>query len=139
MVFQIDAAAGHGPLDAPDPFTALIDGELRLPLEGGVGLGHKGADPDIDLAASASVSVGLFFGLHCQLSNGVDVLHGLGRQADHEIELHDLPAQGEGVPAGVQQVLLGNTLVDDPAQALAAGLGGQGKSGFAYPFDLIHD
>ena len=59
------------------------------------------------------------------------VLVGLGRQADHEVELHLAPAVGVRRGDGPDQVLLGDHLVDHLAHPLAAALGREGQAGAA--------
>ena len=56
------------------------------------------------------------------------VLLGFGRQADHEVELDLLPAPGKKPPNVVQDVVLGNALVDHVPQPLGGGLRGHGRA-----------
>ncbi len=63
-----------------------------------------------------------------QLGDGVHVLHGLRRVADHEVELDGGPAAAEDLLGGPQQVLGGDGLVDHVAQAVGGGFGGEGEA-----------
>ena len=73
------------------------------------------------------------------LRDAEDVLVRLGREAEHVIELDAVPAARKGDGAGVQQVLLGNVLVDAVAQALAPALYGEGQAALAYLLQALHD
>ena len=138
MPFQFAALLRDDVLQAVDPFSALLDHELPLPLEGGMRFRNEGADTDVDLPSAPAVPVTFQLGLPGQFGDGLNILPGLGRQTDHEIEFHDVPTESEGVPAGGEQILLADPLVDKTAEALAACLRGDREAGFPDPFDLIH-
>ena len=110
----------------PQARIRLLGAELRAPLERGVRLGHEPADrhraADVTLAADPAP------GLDDPLGKVGDLQHvlvGLGGQATHEVELHVAPAGRVGGSDGVDQVILGDHLVDHPAQALGAALGSE--------------
>ena len=96
-----------------------------VPLKGGVGLGREVADREIQLQP-AQIPAALL-----QRAAGVGdaehVVVALAGQADHEIEL-DLAIAGLHRRAdAAQQFLVAEALVDDVAQALGAGFGGEGE------------
>ena len=66
-----------------------------------------------------------------QQGDGFDVVGGLARQADHEVHLDLLPAVLPGDVQGLEDLGVGDILVDGPAQPLAAGLGNDGDAGLA--------
>ena len=124
------------PVDAP---LRLGQAELPGPLEGGVRLGHKGGHAQVHLGRPAAALAGLLAGLARQLDDRLDILVGFRGQPDHEVELDQFPTERKGVPAGGEQVRLGDALVDDLAQPVGAGLRGHGEAGFPDPLDLLHD
>ena len=99
---------------------------LSRPLEGRVGLGHVVGGGDADAGAVADDLASDLLDLRGPVDDAFDVGHGLGRQADHEVELDRGPALLEGVAGGVEQVLFVDDLADGIAQPLRAGLGGEG-------------
>jgi hypothetical protein len=94
------------------------------PTGRGVRLGHEPADRDgaPDVLAAADLAAGLD-DLLGELGDLQHVLVGLGRQPAHEVELDLPPAGPVRRRDGVDEVLLGDHLVDDLAQPLAAALG----------------
>ena len=100
-----------------------------MPLEGGVGLGREVADREIQLQAAQIGAIAL------QIAAGFgDAQHvriGLTGQADHEIELDLAVAVLHRRANAAQQLPIGKPLVDDVAQALAAGLRRKGEAGLA--------
>ena len=68
-----------------------------------------------------------------QRRDGLPVRRGLGGQAQHEIELEQVPARREGLAGRGQDDLFRQVLVDHPAQAVGAGLRGQGHAGAPHP------
>src|SRR3954447_18913789 len=87
------------------------------------GLGPNPADRDgaADVARPGHLAAG-GDDLLRQVGDLQDVVVGLGRQAAHEVELDLAPARGVRGGHRVDQVLLGDHLVDDLADALAAAL-----------------
>ena len=73
-----------------------------------------------------------------QISDAQHVLVGFRGQAQHEIQLHGAVPPGEGRAAGLQQVLLGNVLVDHVPEPLGPGLRGEGQTGFAALGQPLH-
>ena len=61
----------------------------------------------------------------------------LGRQADHEVELHRRPAAREDALGRLDELLLGDVLVDDVAHALRARLGREREPGRAHARDVV--
>ncbi len=100
-----------------------------------MGFGHENGAAHRDLAPPPSSGPQNLGG---QLGNGGHILCGLGGQAEHEVELDHLPAQGKGGAGGGQQILLADSLVDHPPQPFTARLRSQGKAGLADPADLLH-
>ena len=96
------------------------------------GLGDEAADADgaADVARAGHLAAGAD-DVARHLGDLEDVLVGLGRQADHEVELHLPPAGGVRRRDGVDEVLLAHHLVDDLAQALRPALGGERQPGAA--------
>ena len=62
------------------------------------------------------------------LGDRQDVLHRLAGQADHEVELEGAPAAAEGQLGTPGDLLVTDPFVDHVAQALTAGLGGEGET-----------
>ncbi len=110
----------------------LLGGELRGPLEGGVGLGDEAADRDraADVVRLRDLAA-LCDDLRRHVGDLEDVVVGLGRQAAHEVQLHLAPAVAVGGGDGADQVVFRDHLVDDLADALRAALGGEGQAGAA--------
>ncbi len=120
-------------------FPELFQGVLGLELEGGVGLGDKAGHADGHLHPPA---LGLFrhvvkevYHLLGQVQHGLHILHRLGGQTHHKIELHGGTAPGEGGAGGGKHLLLGDIFIDGVPQALASCLRGEGKAASA---DLLH-
>ncbi len=141
MVAHVDLAA----LDAVQQvfllFLEHLGGVLGAELEGGVGLGHKAghADGHLHPLALGLVRV-LVIEVHDPLGgvgDALDVLHGLGGQTHHEIELHRGVAALKGDAAALFDLLPGDVFVDDVPQPLGAGLGGEGQAALAHPGGLL--
>ena len=113
----------------------LIHGNLRFPLEGGVGLGNKGADCYIDLTGIAR-NFGLILDLACHNGYLLHIFGCLSGQPDHEVEFDRTPARTVNAGSRLQQVGLGDALVDHLAHTFATGFRGQGKAGLANLLDL---
>ena len=92
-------------------------------------LGHEAADRDgaADVLLPAGLPAGLDH-LDGEVGDLQHVLVGLGGQPAHEVELHLAPAVGVRRRHRADEVLLGHRLVDHPADALAAALGGEGQA-----------
>ena len=74
-----------------DALADFFKRQLTFPLEGGVRLGHEGRDGSGHLQAADARPGGVTH-LAAQVHDGVEVLARFGGQADHEIQLHLLPA-----------------------------------------------
>ena len=70
------------------------------------------------------------------LGGGAQVVLGLCRKPNHEVELQRRPAKPEDLRASGQNLLVGYVLIDDVAQALCAGFRRQGKTGAADILDF---
>ena len=108
--------------------TEPLERRIRFRHEAGHGNRHLDAAPPLDLRIEIDH-------LLRQSGDADDILVRLSRQPHHEVELDLLPALTESRAAGIHEVLLGNTLVDDIAQALGPGLRRKGQTGLA---DLLH-
>jgi hypothetical protein len=64
----------------------------------------------------------------CQAGDLGYVIHGLGGQAHHEVEAELADTGPAYLHRGLGQVVPGEAFVDDPAEAVAAGLRGQGDA-----------
>ncbi len=73
------------------------------------------------------------------LDDADDVLVLLGGQADHEVELHAVPAAPEHPLGALGHVRLGDVLVDHVAHALGPGLGREGEAGDAHLRHLVEE
>ena len=114
-----------------DAALVFLDGYLRLPLEGRVGLGHEPRGRHRDANAAALVDRALAPCVHDvrgDVRNAEHVLVRLGRKAEHKVELDRAVAARKRAAAGFEQVLFGQILVDGVAQALRAGLWREGKA-----------
>ena len=123
-------------------FAQQLHRVLPLKLEGGKGLWHKAGagDGDADrpaLRAGGQAVVEVDHLLR-KVGDALDVLHRLGRQAHHKVELDRGVAALKGGLAGGEHLLLGDVFVDDVPQALGAGLGGEGKAALFDAGDLLH-
>ena len=118
-----------------------LDRILAEPLERREGLRHKRRRADRDGRALALLAVfGLIIPIDhllAELRDAGDVLVGLGRQADHEIQLHLGPAVVEGDRNGPLELVLQHVLVDDIAQALRAGFRRKGEAALSHRGDLV--
>ncbi len=94
---RLDVFLAQPVLDAVEPAAALLQIYLALPLKRGVGLGDEAREADIEPGAAAFGSSSQ--NLPGQGRDGLPVGLGLPGQADHKVELEELPARGEG-PAG---------------------------------------
>ena len=113
-----------GVLELLEPLVRGLGRQLTAPLERRVRLRHEPADGDgaADVLAAAHLAPGLDDAAR-HVGDLQDVLVGLGGQAAHEVQLHLTPARAVCGGNGVDEVVLGDHLVDDLADALAAALG----------------
>ena len=110
---QLDALGLEPFGEQLQPFFGL--GAHPLPLEGGVGLGHKGAHPQ----GEAQPRGGFFKGQH-QLGRGFDVGLLFRGQAGHAIELEATQAPFLGVAGRRKDLLGGELFIHHLAHALTA-------------------
>ena len=94
----------------------------------GLGTNPPMRDGAADVLLPAGLAAGLD-DLDGEVGDLQHVLVGLGGQTAHEVELHLAPAVGVRRRDRADEVLLGHRLVDDPADPLAAALGGEGQAG----------
>ena len=123
------------------PAQILLRGDLFFPLEGCVGFGHKVGCGHMDPQAPLFVDGVGFPSLNDlidQFRNAQHILVRLRRQAQHEIELHAVPAPGKGLGAGGENLFLCQILIDNIPQPLGSRLRGEGQAGFADGLELFH-
>ena len=123
---------------APEECVArarLFERELPRPLEGRVRLRAEGRHARRDRQPPARR------GGHPrgELRDADDVLLGLARQPDHEVELQRPPPEVCEQPRGLEQLLLPVLLLDHVAQPLRPGLGGEGEARLPDAPDLLED
>ena len=101
-----------------------------------MGLGHKAGAADGHLHAASlgvvRVLVVEVYHLLGGLGNALDILHGLGGQTHHEVELDRSVARIESDGAGLFDFIPSDVFIDDVAQTLSTGLGGKGQSALAH-------
>ncbi len=106
-----------------------VDAVEGRPLEGRPGLRHEGADGDVDVLAAVLPS--LREDARDELDELVEVGGLLGRQADHRVDLDQVPTAREGDVGRLDHVVVGERLVDDAAQPVRARLGREREAGLA--------
>ena len=123
------------------PALILLPGDLGLPLEGGVGLGHKPrgrhGDPHTPGPIGGTLPPGEI-DLAGQVGNAKNVLVRLSGQSQHEVQLDAVPSPGKGGADGLHQVLLPQVFVDGVPQALRTRLRRKGQAAFTYPLQPFH-
>ena len=139
MPFDFKSLTGQELFEPIDTPPRLFQAKLRLPLKRRVGFGNKGRHADVHLDLPTFALPTAVADLFCQIDNRLDIVLGFRWQPHHEIQFDQFPAQGKSVPAGCQEVLFGNSLIDDTAQAISPCFRGNGESGFSDTFDLLHD
>ena len=120
----------------------LVGRRHRQPLVGGARLRHQrvdaGDDP-ADAAARARVLQHDLVQLQRQIANRHQIGVVLGRQADHVIELQALDAAREDQLGAIEDLFVGDRLVDDAAQPIGAGLGRNRQRALAALLEQRHD
>ena len=110
-------------------------------LEGGMRLGHEAGAADGHLHAFALAALGQrivqVHHLLGGLGDALNVLHGLGGQTHHEVELDRSVARVERDGAGLFDLVPGDVFVDDIPQALGTGFGGKGQAALAHLGGLL--
>ena len=141
-VHSISASRGSchfifAPRRKPEPLLEIrelslqrLDAVERRPLEGRPGLRHEGADGDIDVLAA--VLLALRQDVLDERHELVEVRARLRRQADHRVDLDQVPASRERHVGRGDHVGVGERLVDDAAQAVGARLRRERESGLAH-------
>ena len=126
VVVHVHRLVLHRALEQSHAPQRLLRGNLAVPLEGRLGLGHEHRAGHAHAHAAALLGrhggLGAVVGALGQTRDALDVVVGLGGQPHHEIQLAAAPAGGESGIDGGEQVVLGDVLVDDVAQPLGAGL-----------------
>ena len=134
-VVELDADplfAAHSLEDGSLLFGQLLSRRHRQPLERCVRLGHEVGDGGGHVDALLERRDRLR-----ELGDAGDVVVGFSRQADHEVEFDQPPAQLEGHSRGVEYLLLAYALVDRVAQALSARLGRDREARLAHAGDQL--
>ena len=131
--------AAQGPQGGPEQglAPAKFGRADAVPLEGGVGLGREIADREIQLQTAQIGAIALQ--IAAGFGNAEHVGVGLTGQADHEIELDFAVAVLHRRANAAQQLPIGEPLVNDVAQALAAGLRRKGEAGLAGAAEDVGD
>ena len=141
MIAVVHGLAVEMVLEQMDPAQVFLRGDLGLPLERREGLRDEERCGQVDGEAPLLVAGVLLPGLDDlpdQLRDAQHVLVGLRGQAQHEIELHIVPAAGEGRGAGGQNLFLGDVFIDGVPEPLGSGLRREGQAAFPHPLDLQH-
>ena len=112
-----------------------LDAVEGRPLEGRPGLRHERADRNVDLLAA--VLAPLREDAFDERDELVEVGRRLGRQADHRVDLDEVPAAPERDVGGGDHVGVGERLVDDAAQAVGARLRREREAGLAHLGDRV--
>ena len=102
------------------------------------GLGMKVLTPACTLALSAQRFAP--FGQHAlaQVGDGLHIFERLGGMADHEVELDVRPAARIDFAGGLEQLLVGDELVDDAPHPFGGRLGRQREPARAPVFEFFH-
>ena len=108
-----------------------------MPLEWCVGLGREVADGDVEVETPQITTTLLKH--HAGIGDAEHIGIGLSRQADHEIQLHLAVPVLHGGTNAVEQVVVGQPLVDDVAQALGTGLRRKREAGLARSAEDVGD
>src|SRR5262245_4366098 len=108
MPFELNPIASQLSPQEFLPHFGFFEADLRCPLKRGVRLWHKGRDTGSDLSTMIA-SRGHFA---AQINDATQILLGFGWQAEHEIELHTLPAQTKEHMSGFDQLLFLIFLLD---------------------------
>ena len=128
--------------DIPVPETApekilpgdnLVDADLALPLERGVGLRNEGRKADRHLTAAfrgPKDAVG-------EIDDSFEILLALAGKAEHEVEFHRSPAGREDPLRRGDQFSLRAALVDRVPEALCPRLGCERETRFPDPPDPV--
>ena len=103
-----------------------------------MGFGHERRDGRRHLQTGHPPPGGVT-GLAAQVHDGFNIFLRFTGQADHEIQLHLLPAVLEQLADMQHQPFFGDALVDDVAQALAARFGRKRSSGTPDARQTAHD
>ena len=143
MVVHLDLAAAHTfqqvLLLGAQHFFGVHGHELKRRM----GLGHKAGTADGHLYTLALAALGQriieVYHLLRRLCDALNVLHGLRGQAHHEVELDRGVARVECNGAGLFDLVPCDILVDDVAQALGAGFGGEGQAALAHLGGLFNE
>ena len=99
-----------------------------VPLKRGVGLGREIADRDVQVQPTQVTAALLEH--HAGLGNAENIGIRLTGEADHEVQLHLAVSVLHGRADAMQQVVIGEALVDDVAESLCPGLRGEGETRF---------
>ena len=141
MVIVLDGLAVKVALQQTAPAQIFLRSNLLFPLERRMGLGYKICRGYMD--TKTTFFVGRVF-LPClndlihKIGNSENILICFRRQTQHEIELDVTPATLKGLGAGIQDLILGQILVDYIPQTLSTGFRRKGKAALADGLKLFH-
>ena len=147
MTFGLDievdvVEVGHQAAQAPD--LAFSHGRVleRQPLVRGAGLRneriHTPDDP-ADLAPRAGMLQHPLPNLARQIPNRLQVLVGLGGEADHVVQLQVFNAAREDKLRPIENLVVGHGLVDHPPEAVRSSFGRDGHAALAARAEQAHD
>ena len=136
-----DGFGGHRLAQKLDTALVFLNGDLRLPLERRVRLGHEPRGRHRDANAAALVHGALAPGVHHMrrnVGNAEHVLVRFRRKAQHEVEFDRAVSARECAAAGFEQIFLREIFVDGVAQSLRARLGRKRKARFSALLQPLH-
>ena len=129
MPVDRDGAVLHRMAQKVHTSKCFLGWNLAIPLERRLSLRHEQRARRTDLYRPLLVrghnSTSMVIRLLNEAGDALDVVIGLGWQADHEIELATTPTSGERRIDGTEQVIFRHVLVDDIAQPLSASFGSE--------------
>ena len=125
FLVELDALQRQAAPQYPQAAVERLLGRHRQPLEGRAGFRDKGGGVN-DNAGAAAAAFQSVFNRQRQFDDFLDVLIGLGGQADDEIELELGKALRGNHVHRSQNIVGGDAFINDVPQALRTGLGGDG-------------
>ena len=119
----------------------LLGRNLAVPLERRLRLGNEQRDrrthPHVTAMLGRHGSLRSIVGALHKARDALDVVVGLGGQADHEVKLAAAPPRLKRGVDGSEQVVFRHVLVDHVPQALRTRLGREGKAALLLPRDEL--
>ena len=124
-------------------FYCLLLGIHSCPLERCKRLWHKDRSTcyNINLAFSLFLRNRIIFSGNLVRQNGnfLNIIIGLSRQSQHKIKLHTGPASPEGIHGAVQNIFLGQSLINDISHSLGSCLWSKGQTALSHILHLRHN